>query len=236
MNVNPPYLSLLQDDRVKKAKEDCPQFVKGYQLDSSELGAVQSLNSSGALAVTPGGDDWQTAIIGAFNPNSLTPEQKNQIFEANSAIPKDVKYISPKKVVFRKYIADIGNPKKLGAIELQVGNTLAQLPMGDPDFPPPPECQIEVVTPQPVQMGSAISLNIKADSVVLGAGIGFANNSDAQNILKEQVISDGQLSRFPVQSIGTMQKINQNSISISLTKEDLANPLMDISRNSANES
>ena len=206
--------SILLYSSKNSAPTACLNYVKSYQLDLGGLSGIQLLNSSGQLATDPEENGFQSGFVGVVDMKQLTQAQKDQMFSTPSAVPpKSVGAINPKKVIFRKYVADENNSQKLAAIEVQVGSTLARVPVPSTNFPPAPRCQIQVLSAQPVQRGATVQFNLLADSIARGGAIGLDNG-------KEALLVNSNLRNNPISDIGNFVAVNQSPLTLTLTQAD----------------
>jgi len=204
----------------------CLENAKRYTVDSTRLASLEE---------TPQSGQYQSALVSVFNMDVLPEPQKSEFMtEPNVSIQTMVNsapsssdkqaLFDPRRVRFLKYNADPNNSLALKSISAQVGGILVDIPVS---LPPNPQCEIEMLTSQPVQIGQLMSFNIKTNGITVGgAYAGFKT---------EVEIPETGVNRFPARELGTFQILNKLPQQIAFTQSDLNDPELEKIRNAQNE-
>lgn len=172
--------------------EDSP--VLKFDIDKSNLASVEQQFGT-------------SAFIGRLNISTLDPTALTRYLNGGFITPtKDNIVASP--VTFRSFVHDSQYPQALTRMEVQVGNTIASIPI---DVPPEPNCQLSLVSSVPsnpnadpgFKSGNSVSFALKTDSILVTAQSSLDNWTTYQDI----TISSDNLRGQSVSNVGSFRQI-----------------------------
>jgi len=147
--------------------------VLQFDIDKSNLGSVE--HQFGV-----------SAFIGKLNISVLSEsELKNYLNGGSIAATKD--NIAASAVTFRSFVPNSQKPHALSRMEVQVGNTIAEIPV---DLPPEPDCNLTLLSSVPTytdadpgfRPGRNVSFALKTNSVTVTAQSSIDGGATYQDV------------------------------------------------------
>lgn len=155
-------LSCVKGKKGMEGEECKPSGGRGttpYIIDSSRLGAIETLEKDTNAEVE------QTAFVGIPAVELMDGASLNAMLsDTNSKVAEDA--IASVMITFKEYVPDPVNPELISGLKVQVGSTLAIVPI---DAPPAPTCRIKVRDSDSIKEGEDIEAIIEANSIVSSA-------------------------------------------------------------------
>lgn len=153
---------------------ECLAGQKEYAIDSTGLASLEKF---------PDSTKEQSAVVMVADVTKLQSSKRDQMMsQPGFLVPNDPAILVPTVAKVKNYVPHVQHPLALGGVNLQLGKTIFQVPVG---LPPAPTCYVKRLTSGPVYENTSVRFALQVDSIVRSASVaypGFELEFDLSNL------------------------------------------------------